>query len=384
LPPDTGEVLLDVTRGLLAPSSDPTQVTTPAQLRGSVSYTIRSALNGVSGATINASARVFFDDAPPIETETISNRLDASAPTTNIAVTALGVNSQGVPSYNVEWLATDDLSGIKHVTVYLAENGGDFKIWQRQVGTEQTQALFIGEAGKTYEFLAVATDNAGNLEAANISNAVLPDDGSRQAVLATLGVNDTVTQTAVTPLAVLDRSYSTNALFGLATQQLPGFVATALPGDLQSVLAPFTLRGFADGFRSSAADIGALALIELPDHTILVSAGSLRNEVYRYSAEGGRNTTPLFTLNEPVLDFAIDAVGQLWIMTGNELLQVDVESGSILRRISGPNNEPLTHALAIQPVTGLIYVSSGNGIEIFNPAATDPSKLWSHMDVYGQ
>ncbi|MFO1403441.1 MAG: hypothetical protein U1E96_02560 [Azonexus sp.] len=30
----------------------------------------------------------------------------------------------------------------------------------------------------------------------------------------------------------------------------------------------------------------------------------------------------------------------------------------------GPSGDPLTHALAIAPQTGEIYVSSGNGIEI--------------------
>ncbi|MDH5500886.1 MAG: pre-peptidase C-terminal domain-containing protein, partial [Gammaproteobacteria bacterium] len=377
--PDTGEAMHDATRGLLAPSSDPTQVTSPSQLRGSVSYTIRNSAQAASGTLINASASIIFADAPPVATQTVSNKLDATAPVTAIAVTALGENEQGIPSYDVRWLATDDLSGVKHVTVYVAEDGGDFRIWQRQVSADRTQALFIGEAGKTYEFLAVATDIAGNMEAALISNAVLPDDGSRQAVLETLGVTESLAQTAETPLAAADRSYAANALFEQSTQHLPGQVAPALPGDLQNVLAPFTLRGFADGFAASDADIGALAMVELGDHSILASAGTLRNEVFRFGKDGGRSTTPLFTLDAPVLDMAVDAYGQLWVMTGNELLQIDADSGAILRQISGPNNEPLTHALAIQAGTGKIYVSSGNGIEIFDPNAADPSGIWVHF-----
>ena len=43
--------------------------------------------------------------------------------------------------------------------------------------------------------LAVATDNAGNREAANVANAVLPDDGSRQALLDSLGTTEVVEQT---------------------------------------------------------------------------------------------------------------------------------------------------------------------------------------------
>lgn len=44
----------------------------------------------------------------------------------------------------------------------------------------------------------------------------------------------------------------------------------------------------------------------------------------------------------------------------------------------------MTHALAIDPDSGLIYVSSGNGVEIFNPADTDAAdggstRAWQHF-----
>ncbi len=139
------------------------------------------------------------------------------------------------------------------------------------------------------------------------------------------------------------------------------------------------MRGFADGYQTSAADIGALAMVELADHSILASAGSLRNEVFHYSKDGGRSTTPLFTLDSPVLDMAVDRFGQLWVMTGAQLLQVDANTGEVLQRLNGPGQDPLTHSLAIQPATGDIYVSSGNGIEIFHPAETDPTKAWRHF-----
>ena len=62
---------------------------------------------------------------------------------------------------------------------------------------------------------------------------------------------------------------------------------------------------------------------------------------------------------------AFDAAGNLWATTGGgPLLQLDPQTGAIL----GQFGDSLTQALAIQPGTGLIYVSSGGGIEIFNPA----------------
>lgn len=36
--------------------------------------------------------------------------------------------------------------------------------------------------------------------------------------------------------------------------------------------------------------------VELPDHTILASAGSMLNEVFSFSKDSGYNIAPLFTL----------------------------------------------------------------------------------------
>ena len=371
--PDTGEVLHDPKRGLLLPDSN------GAAGRGSVSYTVRALNSAATGATIEAQARVFLDDSPPIESEGISHTLDASAPTTALTVRSAGNDATGAPTYDVTWRASDDASGVKIVTVYVAENGGDFRIWQRQVAGAQGQAVFTGVAGKTYEFLAAATDNAGNREAAAVVNAVLPDDGSQQAAQQALGANDTVSTTAELPAASTDRTYPSSDLFQQATLRLPGFVAPAQPGDLQSVLAPMTVRGFASGFSGSEGDIGALAMVELADGSILASAGELRNEVFRFDKLGGRSTTPLFTLDSPVLDMAVDALGQLWVMTGSELLLVDASSGAVIERHLGPADDPLTHAVAIDPESGRLYVSSGNGIEIFDPNAADPAQAWKHF-----
>ncbi len=377
--PDTGEVLQDTVRGLLLPAADANVANAGQLKKGFVSYTVRASDTAPSKAEIISSARIFVDAAPPIDSALSLVTLDAKVPSTVLTVTSQGNNAQGAPSYDVSWIATDEDSGVKSVTVYVAENGGDFKIWLRQVDPSKTQAIFTGETGKRYEFLAVATDKSGNRETASIANAVLPDDGSRQEILDSLGVNQSLSQTAEFPLAAADRSYAVNALFQQAGSQLPGHVAATQKSDLRSVLAPFALRGFADGYQASAADIGALAMIELADHSVLASAGSLRNEVFHYSKDGGRSTTPLFTLESPVLDMAVDQLGQLWVMTGAELLQVDANTGEVLQRLSGPGQDPVTHALAIQPTTGDIYVSSGNGIEIFHPGETDAAKAWRHF-----
>ncbi|MCC5624163.1 hypothetical protein [Nostoc sp. CHAB 5715] len=66
----------------------------------------------------------------------------------------------------------------------------------------------------------------------------------------------------------------------------------------------------------------------------------------------------------PIFNLATDSNGSLWATTGGgPLLQLDAQTGNIVKQYG----DSITQALAIQAVTGLIYVSSGKGIEIFNP-----------------
>ena len=165
--------------------------------------------------------------------------------------------------------------------------------------------------------------------------------------------------------------------------QLPGRVAAGRSSELRSVLAPFALRSFAEGYAGSDADIGAQALVELPDHSFLASAGAERNQVFHIGKTGSNASDarlePLFSLDAPITDMAVDQLGQLWVMTGAELLQLDAGSGEIVGRYHAPGGDPLTHALAIDPNSGDIYASSGRGIEIFNPAEADPARAWRHF-----
>src|SRR5262249_5861686 len=114
---------------------------------------------------------------------------------------------------------------------------------------------------------------------------------------------------------------------------------------------------------TSGAGIGPMALVEAPDHSILVSGGTSRNQLFRFGQDGG-SASPLVELNYPIYNLAFDAAGRLWATTGGgPLLQLDPISGTILNEYG----DGLTIALAVHPVTGDIYVTSGDGIEVFDP-----------------
>ncbi|MDX2359148.1 hypothetical protein NJE57_19945, partial [Dietzia sp. PP-33] len=57
--------------------------------------------------------------------------------------------------------------------------------------------------------------------------------------------------------------------------------------EFADVLAPFTAQGFATGIAQSNAGIGPLALLTMPDGTLIASGGAGRNELYRFNAGGG-------------------------------------------------------------------------------------------------
>ena len=116
-----------------------------------------------------------------------------------------------------------------------------------------------------------------------------------------------------------------------------------------------------------------MAIAVKPDGSALVSGGSGRNEIYLIPPEGlagnaggnlGASLAPLQVLPYPIFDLAFDSQGNLWATTGgNGLLKLNAETGAIVKNYG----ESITQTLAIDAATGVIYVSSANGVEIFDP-----------------
>lgn len=88
---------------------------------------------------------------------------DTTPPTS--AVAALPSTSRA--TFQVQWSGQDNPGGssIAYYDVYVSTNGGLFGPWLQQ--TRQTSALFQGVLGGQYGFYSVATDQAGNREAAH-------------------------------------------------------------------------------------------------------------------------------------------------------------------------------------------------------------------------
>jgi hypothetical protein len=148
------------------PPSDPTLGFLPPNVNGTqgqgyVNFTIRPKAGLPEGTKWQNFASIVFDANAPIVTPTWTNTLDTTAPVGRVATAVQEGDSTEV---DVAWAATDGGSGARSYTVYVSDNGGAYTVWQSAVSA--TSAVFSGVVGHSYGFHVVATDGAGNTEAA--------------------------------------------------------------------------------------------------------------------------------------------------------------------------------------------------------------------------
>jgi hypothetical protein len=148
------------------PPSDPTLGFLPPNRNGTegqayVNFTIKSKTGLPEGTRWQNFASIVFDANAPIVTPTWVNTLDTTPPTSRVDAAN---QVAGETAVDVTWSGTDAGSGIARYTVHVSDNGGAYTAWQTDVSG--TTARFTGTAGHTYAFYAVATDAAGNVEAA--------------------------------------------------------------------------------------------------------------------------------------------------------------------------------------------------------------------------
>jgi large repetitive protein len=320
---------------------------------------------------VKAGARVLFDTQAPEDTLVLEQRVDAVAPATQLEVERIA----GTDSYTLRWDSGDARggSGFKHVTLYVAVDGGDFKIWQRRLEQASGELLFDGQAGKQYEFLALATDLAGNRERPTPGVNAQADGGD-----ANLGALPQVPGTTPPnfgqPPPPVDLP-STSEVFAEAQAGIPNVTPPTRPSEFETVLRPFVGGLFADGFDISHAGIGPMAIAEAPDGSILVAGGANRGEVWRFSRDGGSaaEAQPWARFEEPIFNMAFDDDGRLWATTGGgALLRIDADTGTVAARYGSG----ITIALAVEPERGRIFVSTNAGVSVFDPL-TGQFEQWS-------
>ena len=156
--PATGLPPSDPTLGFLPPDTD------GMKGQGYVSFTVQPKSGLPDGTVFSNQASIVFDANSPIVTPTWINTLDATRPVSRVqSVTPRA----GTASLDVTWAGSDTGSGARSFSVYVSDNGGPFSPWQTSLSANT--ATFDGTPGHAYGFHVIATDGAGNTEAAKSS-----------------------------------------------------------------------------------------------------------------------------------------------------------------------------------------------------------------------
>ncbi len=320
--PLTGQVIHDPSKGLLPPDN------AAGAGRGYVRYTMTPKAGVATGTQITASARVLFNGQAPLDTHTLTYTLDSEPPTTTLSRHQAGYSRRQLQS--VQWTSQDNDggSGVKSVTVFVSTDGGGY---QRLEVADDRDVLYLRRRSRPY----LQVPGAGYRQCWQQRDAALGLVGSRRRPISQHRRSADGDWHGAKILARRRRRARRRrpiALFVSAEAEIPGVASTKHPAEFSSVLAPFTSQSFATGIAQSDPDIGPLALLALPDGSVLVSGGASRSELYLMSAGGGAVGAPFATLPEPIYGLALDASGKhIWAATGGgPLYELDATTGAVL------------------------------------------------------
>ncbi|MCB0967623.1 MAG: fibronectin type III domain-containing protein, partial [Ilumatobacter sp.] len=153
--PATGEPHPDPAAGFLPPEP----VTPEGAGQGFAELFVESVGSSPTGTDVDATATIVFDTNEPIVTNTWTNRLDRSSPTSSMSGVGATTEIGGV----IGWSGVDTGSGAATYDVWRKIGDGPFALWLDD--TPLTEVEFDGEAGVAYGFAVAASDGVGNVEA---------------------------------------------------------------------------------------------------------------------------------------------------------------------------------------------------------------------------
>jgi hypothetical protein len=156
LNPATGELETDPDLGFLPPDR------APPEGQGGVSYKVAQRAGLKHGDRIDNGAEIVFDRNEPIRTPTFSNTIDTSKPTS--AMRSAKAKRGSCRSLALAWSGNDSGAGVRFYDIYASRNGKRYAPFRTQ--TNLRRATYSTLQDGAYAFYTVATDGAGNLEAA--------------------------------------------------------------------------------------------------------------------------------------------------------------------------------------------------------------------------
>lgn len=132
------------------------------QATGNVLLSIKPKPNLPSGTEIRNSATIQFEVFESLTTNEVVNVIDSTPPSCTVHALPTETSTTSIP---IAWSGSDAIGEVDSFSVFVSVDGGSFTPFLER--TKDTSATFSGEVGKTYGFLCIAADTAGNVEVQN-------------------------------------------------------------------------------------------------------------------------------------------------------------------------------------------------------------------------
>jgi len=128
-----------------------------------VLFSVAPLPNLSSGTEIRNKATVQFEVFEPMATNEVINVIDKTPPVCSINALP---KETSTATFLISWTGSDAIGEIDSYLILVSEDGADFKPFVEQI--KETSTTFTGVPGKTYQFICIATDTAGNVEIQNL------------------------------------------------------------------------------------------------------------------------------------------------------------------------------------------------------------------------
>ncbi|MBI4181452.1 MAG: right-handed parallel beta-helix repeat-containing protein [Candidatus Aenigmarchaeota archaeon] len=212
-------------------------ISLPPNGTGTVLFSVKPVSGLPSGSNLSNNASIQFEAFPPVVTNSTLHTIDDVPP--SCAVDPLP-NVTYAENFTLSWGGTDPLGEIALYDIFVAEEGSGFRqIIAGNFSLNATSGTFTGTQGRTYAFICIAQDTAGNVELqppvpearirVNGPPAILsaPPLFSRQGawyaynILAVDGENDTLTYSLPTSPSGMLINASTGAILWRVNVSFP-------------------------------------------------------------------------------------------------------------------------------------------------------------------
>jgi YD repeat-containing protein len=245
--PATGTLPADPLAGFLPPDDS------SHRGEGSLTFTVMPKSGLADGTTITNTASIIFDLNFAIATNTVTNTIDSTYPTS--AVNPLPAVTT-TPTFTVSWSGSDPSgSGIQSYDIWVAVDSAPYALWLP--ATTQTSAAYSGSIGHTYSFYSLATSNSGRKQQAPAAAANTRVSSTQPSqILLTASANSVNFGVAITFTATVSATTSGGKTPAGTITFLDG--ASSLgTGTLNATgIATFSLATLASGQHSITANYG--------------------------------------------------------------------------------------------------------------------------------